>query len=206
MTGWDATRVKVCSNRSILLCNAISVISMYKAQLRLTAQRLGLLQDKLEAQAHVTRKDIDILLQQGNVSIARTKTQKLMREDILSDLYQTMEMHVGVILGHLGEFELRCVQFDCNSGHFMCVDFLSSSSHKISPIVVESASSIVYAAPHLECKGKHNRQERFSSVCDTHLTVSLQSYTWCGSNSFIVWVLTLSGSCRKARRSTFKHG
>lgn len=80
---------------------------LLQTQLRLTAQRLGLLQDKLEAQAQITRRDIAILLQQGNVAIARAKAQKLMKEDILSDLYQTMEMHVGVILGHLGEFERR---------------------------------------------------------------------------------------------------
>ena len=78
-----------------------------QAQLRLTAQRLGFLQDKQEAQAQITRKDIVILLQQGNVSIARAKAQKLMREDIVGDLYQSMEMHVGVILGHLGEFERK---------------------------------------------------------------------------------------------------
>ena len=81
-----------------------------QTQLRAAAQRLGLLQDKLEAQAQITRRDIGILLQQSNVSIARAKAQKLMREDILSDLYQSMEMHIGVILGHLGEFERRCVQ------------------------------------------------------------------------------------------------
>lgn len=90
-----------------IFCSVLISHSIIQAQLRLTAQRLGLLQDKLEAQAQITRRDIGILLQQSNVSIARAKAQKLMREDILSGLYQSMEMHVGVILGHLGEFERK---------------------------------------------------------------------------------------------------
>ena len=78
-----------------------------QAQLRLTAQRLGQLQDKLEAQGQITRRDITTLLQQNNLILARAKAQKLIREDIYGDLLQTLEMHLGIISEHLGEFERR---------------------------------------------------------------------------------------------------
>ena len=79
-----------------------------QAQLRLTAQRLGQLQDRMDSQAQITQRDIATLLYQGNIALARAKAQKLIREDVKSDLLQTLEMHVGVILGHLNELERRC--------------------------------------------------------------------------------------------------
>ena len=85
-----------------------------QAQLRLTAQRLGQLQDRMDSQAQITQRDIATLLQQGNVALARAKAQKLMREDVKSDLLQTLEMHVGVILGHLNELERRCAWRACS--------------------------------------------------------------------------------------------
>lgn len=62
----------------------------------------------MDSQAQITRRDIATLLQQGSIALARAKAQKLMREDVRSDLLQTLEMHVGVILGHLHELERRC--------------------------------------------------------------------------------------------------
>ncbi|EMD38438.1 hypothetical protein CERSUDRAFT_113595 [Gelatoporia subvermispora B] len=111
MTSWDPVRMK--------------------AQLRLTAQRLGQLQDKLESQAQITRRDIATLLQEGNVLLARAKTRKLIKEDNRSDLLQTLEMHVGVVLGHLSEFE---------------------RSDPPSPVVIEATSSIIYAAPNVDSR------------------------------------------------------
>ncbi len=84
---------------------------MDQAQMRLTAQRLGQLQDRMDSQAQITQRDIATLLQQGNVALARAKAQKLMRDDVKSDLMQTLEMHIGVVLGHLNELERRCVSY-----------------------------------------------------------------------------------------------
>lgn len=78
-----------------------------QAQLRLTAQRLGQIQDKLDSQGQITRGDIATLLQQGNISLARAKAQKSIHDDIYGDLLQTLEMQVGVILEHVGELERR---------------------------------------------------------------------------------------------------
>lgn len=70
------------------------------------------MQDKLDSQGQITRRDIAILLQQGNVALARAKAQKCIHDDIYSDLLQTLEMQVGVILEHVGDLERRCAQSD----------------------------------------------------------------------------------------------
>ncbi|TFY65473.1 hypothetical protein EVJ58_g1960 [Rhodofomes roseus] len=102
-----------------------------KSQLRATAQRLGQMQDRMDSQAQITRRDIATLLQQDNVALARAKAQKLMNEDALSDLLQTLEMHVGMIVGHLGELERK---------------------DSPSPVVLEAAASIAVAAPQIDSK------------------------------------------------------
>ena len=70
----------------------------HQAQLRLTAQRLGQLQDKKESQAHITSRDIATLLRQRNVLLAREKATKLALEDAASDALQMLEMYCGFLL------------------------------------------------------------------------------------------------------------
>ncbi len=106
MSGWDATRVKV-RHHSCILIRGADLLTTMQSQLRRTAQRLGQVQYKLDAQGQITGKDIAILLQQGNVALARAKAQKLVREDIYGDLLQTLEMLIGVISEHVGEMEHR---------------------------------------------------------------------------------------------------
>lgn len=103
-----------------------------KTQLRLASQRLGQLQAKLDSQGNVSRKDIATLLQQGDVALARAKAQKIIQDDILGDLLETLEMEIGVILEHFSELE--------------------HSSLAPSPTIVEAASSIIYAAPYVRSK------------------------------------------------------
>ena len=80
--------------------------------LRLTAQRLGQIQYKLDSQGQVTKRDIATLLSQGNATLARAKAKKLVREDIYGDLLQNLEMHVGVISEHLVELESKYALVD----------------------------------------------------------------------------------------------
>jgi hypothetical protein len=65
------------------------------------------MQDKMDAQGQITRRDVAYLLQQRNVAIARAKAQKLIRDDVYGDLLQTLEMLVGVLLEHVGELDRR---------------------------------------------------------------------------------------------------
>lgn len=63
--------------------------------------------------------------------MARAKAQKLIRGDVQSDLLQTLEMHVGVILGHLNELErARCVCSARTSGRRMLlIHFVAAAGH-----------------------------------------------------------------------------
>ncbi|KAJ7940766.1 regulator of Vps4 activity in the MVB pathway-domain-containing protein [Mycena leptocephala] len=102
-----------------------------KALLRLTSQRLGQLQEKKDSKASITRRDIATLLQQGNVGLARAKAQNLIQEDVLGDLLEILEMHVGVLLEHFTEVDQQYVN---------------------SPVVLEAASSIIFAGTQTESK------------------------------------------------------
>lgn len=118
--------------------NAVAV----KAQLRLTAQRLGQLQERQDSQGQVTRKDIANLLQQGDTVLARAKAQALVHDDSLGDLFEALEMHIGLIVEHFGE-----------------LGELGNSARPLSATVEEAACSIVFAAPHTESKDLHMVRE-----------------------------------------------
>ena len=110
----------------------------------------------MDSQAQITQRDIATLLQQGNIALARAKAQKLMREDVKSDLLQTLEMHVGVILGHLNELERRCALYCLRlAPRALTLPLFRTDSDTPSPIVTEAASSIIYAALHIESKGPY---------------------------------------------------
>ncbi|KAF9448344.1 hypothetical protein P691DRAFT_729792 [Macrolepiota fuliginosa MF-IS2] len=102
-----------------------------KTQLRSTIQRLGQLQAKKDADAAITRKDIATLLQQGNVTLARSKAQKLIQEDSLADLLEVLEQQVGTLLDRFSELEQK-----------------SSPS----PAVLEASSSVIFAAPRTQIR------------------------------------------------------
>ncbi|KAF8654068.1 hypothetical protein AX16_003601 [Volvariella volvacea WC 439] len=105
--------------------------SAFKAQLRLTSQRLGQLQERMDSKSTITRKDIATLLQEDNVALARVKAGNLIQEDVMSDLLEVLEMHTGVILEHLSEIDQNVAP---------------------SPVMVEAISSVIYAAPMTDSK------------------------------------------------------
>lgn len=63
------------------------------------------MQEKNDSRGSITRRDIATLLQQGNVGLARVKAQNLFQDDIQGDVFEMLEMHVGVILEHIMELE-----------------------------------------------------------------------------------------------------
>ncbi|KZT26280.1 hypothetical protein NEOLEDRAFT_1132315 [Neolentinus lepideus HHB14362 ss-1] len=101
-----------------------------KAQIRLAAQRVGQLQARKDSQGQITRGDIVTLLREGNVSLARAKAQKLIREDAFGDVLEVLGMHLGTIIEHFSELERSAP----------------------SPSLVEATSTVIYASPHVECK------------------------------------------------------
>ncbi len=105
---WDSTSAKVCTTGINHLIH-LALIESEKAQLRSSIQRLGQLQAKKDAEASITRKDIATLLQQGNVTLARSKAQKLIQEDSLTDLLEILEQQIGTVLDRFSELEQKCV-------------------------------------------------------------------------------------------------
>ncbi|KAI5124593.1 hypothetical protein M0805_003110 [Coniferiporia weirii] len=101
-----------------------------KAQLRLTAQRLGQLQDRKDSSAHVTGRDIATLLGQRNVSLARAKAHKLIQEEAVSNVMEILEMYCGVILERFADLE--------------------KDTLNLHPATVEAVASIIYAAAFTE--------------------------------------------------------
>ena len=91
------------------------------------------------------------MLQQGNAELARAKAQHLLEEDILGDVLEILEMHIGLILEHFNDLDLRSV------GLLLSLCILTHCpirSLPPSPVVVEAASSIIFAAPQLDCRGE----------------------------------------------------
>ncbi|KAL1687682.1 regulator of Vps4 activity in the MVB pathway-domain-containing protein [Schizophyllum commune] len=110
------------------------LIVKMKAQLRLTSQRIGQLLERQDSKSQIVRRDIATLLSQGNVMIARAKAQKLIHEDVSGDILEMLEMCIGVLVEHFNEL---------------------SDPDALTPIVIEAASSIIYAAPSTESKDLH---------------------------------------------------
>jgi hypothetical protein len=77
--------------------------------LKLASQRLGQLQERLDSQSTVTKRDVATLLQQGNVAVARAKAQRLLDDDMTGDLIELLEMHIGLLIEHFQELENRYV-------------------------------------------------------------------------------------------------
>ncbi|KAI6103610.1 regulator of Vps4 activity in the MVB pathway-domain-containing protein [Pisolithus sp. B1] len=104
----------------------------FKKLLRTTSHRLGQLQERKDSQGQITRRDIATLLYNGEVGLARAKAQNLMLEDRMGDLLEVLEMCVCVVLQHVVELE--------------------KLGNQLSPVTIEAASTIVYAAPSTESK------------------------------------------------------
>jgi len=128
------------------------VLFPFQTQFRFAAQKLGQLQDKFESQAQVTKGDIVTLLRRGNIGLARAKAESVIKDEIHSDLLQTLELYLGVLLEQFAEIEKKYFNF-CR---------ITASSHPSnttrlipSPPLVEAASGIIYAAPHLGIRGMY---------------------------------------------------
>lgn len=102
-----------------------------KALLRSTSQRLGQIQERIDSQGQITRRDIATLLQQNNTALARAKAQNLIQDDAKGDLLEMVEMHVSMIIEYLGELD---------------------EGRSPSPILTEAAASIIAAAPNVNIK------------------------------------------------------
>ncbi|KAF8079039.1 DUF292-domain-containing protein [Lyophyllum atratum] len=106
-----------------------------RVQLRLSVQRLRMLQQKKEAQAKATRRDIATLLERAKIETARVKVESLINEDIHVELLELLELYCELLLARFGLLDQNTREPDIG--------------------IKESVCSIIYAAPRTELKELH---------------------------------------------------
>ncbi|KAG6878177.1 hypothetical protein C0993_011250 [Termitomyces sp. T159_Od127] len=106
-----------------------------KVQLRLSVQRLRTLQQKKEAQAKATRREIATVLEKGKVETARIKVEALIHEDIHTELLELLELYCELLLARFGLLDQNFREPDIG--------------------IKESVCNIIYAAPRTELKELH---------------------------------------------------
>ncbi|KAF8899164.1 DUF292-domain-containing protein [Infundibulicybe gibba] len=106
-----------------------------KVQLRISVQRLRILQEKKEAQAKATRRDIATLLERGKVETARVKVETIINEDIHVELLELLELYCELLLARFG--------------------LLDQNTREPNPGIIEGVCSIIHAAPRTELKELH---------------------------------------------------
>ncbi|KAJ7204465.1 regulator of Vps4 activity in the MVB pathway-domain-containing protein, partial [Mycena pura] len=106
-----------------------------KVQLRLSVQRLRTLQQKKEAQAKASRRDIAFLLERGKVETARIKVEAIIHEDIYIELLELLELYAELLLARFGLLDQNTKEPDRG--------------------IAEGVCSIIHAAPRTELKELH---------------------------------------------------
>lgn len=106
-----------------------------KVQLRLSVQRLRTLQQKKEAQAKASRRDIAFLLEKGKIETARVKVETIINEDIHVELLELLELYCELLLARFG--------------------LLDQLTREPDPGVSEGVCAIIHAAPRTELKELH---------------------------------------------------
>ncbi|KAG2022766.1 hypothetical protein CC2G_000491 [Coprinopsis cinerea AmutBmut pab1-1] len=110
-----------------------------KVQLRLSVQRLRTLQQKKEAQAKASRRDIATLLERGKIETARVKVETIINEDIHIELLELLELYCELLIARFG--------------------LLDQSTRVPDPGISEGVCSIIHAAPRTELKELHILRE-----------------------------------------------
>jgi len=103
-----------------------------KVQARLAVQRLRTLQEKKEAQAKSSRRDIATLLEKGKLETAKVKVENIINEDIYVELLELLELHCELIIARFG--------------------LLDQNTKDPDPRINESVCCIIHAAPRTELK------------------------------------------------------
>ncbi|KAG9313964.1 DUF292-domain-containing protein [Chiua virens] len=78
-----------------------------KVQLRLSVQRLRTVQQKREAQAKSSRRDIALLLEKGKIESARIKVEAIINEDTNLELLELLELYCELLIARFGLLDLN---------------------------------------------------------------------------------------------------
>ncbi|KAG7452117.1 DUF292-domain-containing protein [Guyanagaster necrorhizus] len=104
-----------------------------KVQLRISVQRLRTLQQKKEAQAKASRRDIATLIERGKLETARVKVETIINEDIHIELLELLELYCELLIARFG--------------------ILDMNSREPDPAISEGVCSIIFSASRTEVKG-----------------------------------------------------
>ncbi|KZF25169.1 DUF292-domain-containing protein [Xylona heveae TC161] len=107
-----------------------STVSKLKVQLKLSIQRLRMVQQKDTAIAKQQRRSMAQLLEQGKEESARIRVENIIRSDIDTELLEILELYCELLLARIGLLEGK----DCDPG------------------LEEAVKSIIYAAPRTDVK------------------------------------------------------
>ncbi|KAJ6520255.1 regulator of Vps4 activity in the MVB pathway-domain-containing protein [Mycena sanguinolenta] len=128
-----------------------------KVQLRLSVQRLRTLQQKKEAQAKASRRDVVTLLERGKTETARIKVETIINEDIHIELLELLELYSELLLARFGLLDQKSaitnVPSDVNPNlppaHG---NQIQASQKAFVPNLARGALRIIHAAPRTELK------------------------------------------------------
>lgn len=107
-----------------------SLVTKIKVQLKLSIARLRMVQHRDEALAKVSRRAMAQLLEAGKEDSARVRVENIIRSDIITELYEILELYCELLLARAGLLENPA----CDPG------------------LEEAVKSIMYAAPKTEIK------------------------------------------------------
>jgi vacuolar protein sorting-associated protein IST1 len=116
--------------------------SRLKVQLRLAVNRLKLLQQKKASINAAQRKEIATLLEQGKIESARVRVEHIIREDLINEALEVLELYCELCLARFGLIE---------------------SNNVCDPAIQEAVHTIIYAAPRCEVKELHLVKDQLSS-------------------------------------------
>ncbi|POY72425.1 hypothetical protein BMF94_4251 [Rhodotorula taiwanensis] len=113
-----------------------------RVQLKLSRERLRLLQQKKTQMAKQTRREVAALLDKGKLESARIKVEGLLAEDLYVELLEVLELYCELLLARFGLLE---------------------TVKEIDPGVQEAVAGIIHAAPRTELREIHILREMLMS-------------------------------------------
>ncbi|KAF9225336.1 DUF292-domain-containing protein [Gyrodon lividus] len=113
--------------------------SSTKAKVRLSVQRLRTIQQKKEAQAKSSRRDIALLLEKGKIESARIKVEAIINEDINLELLELLELYCELLTARFG--------------------LVDQNTREPDPGISEGVCAIIHAAQRTEVKELHVLRE-----------------------------------------------
>jgi hypothetical protein len=124
------------------------VISYAKAyndvvQLKMSVNRLRLMQQKQTALAKQARRELAQLLDQGKEESARIRVENIIREDLFVEMLEILELYCELLLARFGLLEQMYLSLSQKT---------NLNRKECDPGLEEAVKTIIYAAPRSESK------------------------------------------------------